>query len=604
MPRMTITPKIATATAEKPTVTISPVPTDHHMESPQPVSNTSDSNAPIPNAPFPDASLLENRMPEWFRLSRATTGLIFVLGIVYCFFGYRPVYHTDVWGHLAYGRLIAETGNIPQWEPLMPLAEGMPFVDTAWLSQLIGYHAHALFGATVLQAFSAAGITCCLALLCWRWSRRGVHPVFCAIGGVLFLWVEWQSFIVLRPQLAGLVCFMALFTLLTSRQWRNVNWLIVPALFIAWANLHGSFPVGLGLLAMFCVGRAIDVALRCRGFSVRHSSFRALSFRERLAAITRNKSVRRYFLLLELSAVAVLLNPYGWELYAEVFSFSTHPNLAVLGEWKPLTLPMKQGQAVAVVAVLLMLLYRATPRRISASEPLLLIGLGAAMLWTSRMIVWWSPVAIYACVIHGTAVMQQLRRKQFARKQQAQQEEKTEQKEIKQEEITPPASSPSSSLWAVISLGLLWISFACNPFGIRLLHGEDDKQSHRSFSSYTPINAVEFLKEHPPHGQIFNTYEIGDYLLWAEPNDWKIFVMSHAHLVPEDVWQHYRDVVNGSSDWQTILDRYSVNTVVLNSEINESLTARLKRESQGAHAKWRVVFEDRDSIIFVRNQPI
>jgi hypothetical protein len=526
---------------------------------------TESTTTPQPEPNFPDATHLENRMPEWFRAPRSLAGFILVLGLLFCSFSYRPLWHTDVWGHLAYGRLISETGEIPEYEPFMPLSEGVPMVDTAWLSQVVGYGVFSMFGVTAIQFLYAASVTVCLALLCGRCYRRTGNFTICLLGCGLFLWVEWESFFVPRPQLAGLVIFTILFTVMTSRKWFRANWFLVPLLFALWANLHGSFPAGLVMLGAFCVGRAIDVGRRCSGFSLA----------KRSRAITRDTFVRRSFLLLELSAAAALLNPYGLGLYVEIFQFSAHPNLAILTEWEPLTLRMNQGQAAACLAMLLIFLYRYTPRRVQAVEPILLIGFGAATLWISRMLLWWGPVAMYFAVLHGNAIY----RHRFCKTRE-------------------PQPSPSNSLWAVVSIGMVWIAFASNPFGFRLLHGAKD-DTHRSYSGQTPIGAVEFLQKYPPEGQIFNTYESGDYLVWNGPENLQVFVTSHAHLVPTEVWQHYLHIIRLETGWDNLLDRYGVNTIVLNSWLNDDLTAKLKTEPS-----WEMVYEDNNSIVFVRRNPI
>src|SRR3990172_4798801 len=103
-----------------------------------------------PQSQLPDASQLEDRMPEWLKAPRRVFVVTAVLGVVYCVLNYRPLWHTDLWGHLAYGRLIWQTRSIPETEPFLPLAVGVRLVDTAWLGQWIGYAVYRGFGLTGL----------------------------------------------------------------------------------------------------------------------------------------------------------------------------------------------------------------------------------------------------------------------------------------------------------------------------------------------------------------------------------------------------------------------------------------------------------------------
>ncbi|MGE0377324.1 MAG: hypothetical protein AB7Q45_18085, partial [Planctomycetaceae bacterium] len=349
------------------------------VTSPDPVASHSvaashESATKVPQGP--DLNVLEDRVPEWLRAPRVLALWTAIIGALYLVLSYQPLWHTDLWGHLAYGRWIWEHGSLPETEPLMPLSRGVPYVDTAWMTQVAGYGLFQRFGVPSMQMFYAATIAGSFILLLagvLRRTRGAIAAGFVAI--ITFAVADYQQLLIVRPQLAGLVCFVALFTILTAYRWRPAFWFVIPLLFALWANLHGSFIVGLGLLATCCLGRAIDV-------------YRHLP---RVRAITADPIVRRLFVLTELAAVAVLANPYGLGLYAEVFAVAGHPNLQDLIEWEPLTLRMSQGKAFAGCGLALIFAYRFSPRRVRAGEVLLLVGLGGAALWSSRMILWWAP---------------------------------------------------------------------------------------------------------------------------------------------------------------------------------------------------------------------
>ncbi|MCA9112079.1 MAG: hypothetical protein KDA52_19150, partial [Planctomycetaceae bacterium] len=213
----------------------------------------------------PDLNVLEDRVPQWLQGSRVLALWTAVLGLLYLVLSYQPLWHTDIWGHLSYGRWIWEQGRLPDVEPLMPLSIGMTYIDTAWLSQLMGYGLYRQFGVSALQMLYAASITSACTLLLigvLRKSNSNISAGFLVI--LTFGIVDYQQLLIVRPQLFGLVAFVGLFTLLTAFRWRTGWWFVVPVLFVLWANLHGSFIVGLGLLAASCAGHAIDVFRRTR----------------------------------------------------------------------------------------------------------------------------------------------------------------------------------------------------------------------------------------------------------------------------------------------------------------------------------------------------
>ncbi len=507
--------------------------------------------------PLADQALLIDRTPEWFAASSHTFFFVCGLGMLYLFLGVRPLWHTDLWGHLSYGRYIVNNGHIPETEPLLPLSEGMPFVDTAWLSQVIGYKIFEKLDIPAMQFVYALSITFCIGLIYFTAYKKTRNIWICGAGSVLLLWGDWQQFLIARPQVAGLVCMITLFCLLSAYKWRNWFWFVIPGIFALWANLHGSFPVGLLILSAWTCGHAVDVFRKTRNWK----------------SLFQNRNIRRYFLLTELSALAVLINPYGIEIYSAVISISQNANIKDLVEWEPLTLRMKQGQAAAAIVLLLIILYRYSPRRVTAKEFFLLFGFGASALWTSRMILWWVPVASYYAIIHARAIL-----------------------------ISKPSQSiprpEKSSKWIVACIGLVWISFAYSSMGMKVIHGKQ-ADPEKALSSQTPLGALRYLRQNPPKGLVFNTYEWGDMLLWAGPKDMKLFLASHAHLVPEDVWEHYMLISNAGPNWEALLDRYSVNTIAIDKPRRNMLINLLRKNEN-----WKVGFENVEAAILLRKKPL
>src|SRR5262245_10405667 len=190
-----------------------------------------------------------------------------LLCFVFSHYARQPLYHTDLWGHLAYGRLICRTRAIPETEPFMPLARGVPLVDSAWLSQVAAYGAYATGGAAALQAVHAALIAGCVAMIAWCLRRQKGRLPGVAVGLAAFVALGWFQVRIARPQTAGLVCFVALVMTVSAMRWRRWHWIAIPSLFAVWANLHGSFVMGLGWLACLCAGRMFDVVRRTRSLS-------------------------------------------------------------------------------------------------------------------------------------------------------------------------------------------------------------------------------------------------------------------------------------------------------------------------------------------------
>src|SRR5688572_20372363 len=58
-------------------------------------------------------------------------------GLFLMYHSYTPLFHSDIWGHVAYGNWILDHHALPAEDPFVRLAEGVPVVCTAWLGQVL-----------------------------------------------------------------------------------------------------------------------------------------------------------------------------------------------------------------------------------------------------------------------------------------------------------------------------------------------------------------------------------------------------------------------------------------------------------------------------------
>jgi hypothetical protein len=517
-----------------------------------------------------NVSLLEDKLPEHLKAPRSLAVFAVVLGLLFFALNRLAIRLSDVWGHLAYGRWIEAQGTLPQTEPLLNLSQGVPWVDVAWLSKLCGYWAFETFGVPGLQMLHAASLTLGFAVLTWLTFQKSRSLGWTLAGLALYVAVDYTQLLIHRPQDFGVAAYAIVLWWGLGGRGRRAEWIGLPVLFALWANFHGSFAIGLAVLGAVAVGRLIDVWRKTR----------------KLSLALRSGYVWRGVLMLELCAAAALLNPNGIKVYADVLTISANPNLAALYDWSPLTIRIGQGQVFVAVALLLAAAYRLSPRRATAVELLLLVGFGVGTLWSLRMIMWFGPVAAYCLAVHGAAAWRRLQQLPLI-----------------------PAAEERRGLWTVATIGLAWIFFAYTPFGLQRLHGRPtgkdlEAEFRRTVIERTPLDAVAYLQKHVdelPAGQMYNSQEWGDYLLWAGPPKFQVFVNSHVHLTPTEVWKDYLQVLEVAGDWQDKLNRYEVNTVLVDTTDYLPLIKSLRDDEA-----WKEVFADAQglAVLFVRKRPI
>ncbi|MEQ9407854.1 MAG: hypothetical protein RIK87_09000 [Fuerstiella sp.] len=512
-----------------------------------------------------ESSLSGARRNERWSYCRLTPGAtVFWCGLsgLLVWFAHRRLWHSDLWDHINYGRQILLTGRVPSTEPLLPLCAGEPMVNVAWGAQVVlawvletrwlGLPALQI-GYAALIVLATAAVVCCVRQQSRSW-------VFGMLAAVMFLVVNWQQLLVIRPQLVGVTGFCTVLAVLVTNLFRRRAVLIVlPLLFGVWANLHGSFAMGLTVMGVWAAGRFASVYSRTHAVRI----------------AVRARDVRRLLLLILLCALATLINPNGIRVYREILTIGRHPNIATMFEWDPLSLHMKQGKAAAVATGLLLVSMLLSRRRCRPEQLLAVVLFGGLTVWSSRMINWFAPVAAVFFGIHAAAVWRSWRgQPKFNR------------------------SHRRSMAFTVVSVVAPAIALLLTPLGRQTITWQPPPVPSL-LSTQTPVALGDFLSQRatPVPGLTFVPAEWAGYLMYVAGDRLQPMVNVHVHLIPVSVWSDYMRLMHGPPDWRTLLDRYNINMVIA----DRSRHGRLIRRLQNSTAFERQ-YEDPRAVLFVRSQ--
>jgi len=156
----------------------------------------------------------------------------------------------DLWWHLKTGQVIAQTHHIPQVDTFSYTTGHHHTVPHEWLAQLWIYAAYAAHGYTGLmlwECLMTGAILLAGLYLCTIYSG----DIKIAFLGTLSIWAYGSVGYAVRPQLVGYLLLAFELILLHLGRTRNPRWLLaIPPLFAIWVNCHGSFWLGLGVLAV------------------------------------------------------------------------------------------------------------------------------------------------------------------------------------------------------------------------------------------------------------------------------------------------------------------------------------------------------------------
>jgi hypothetical protein len=133
----------------------------------------------------------------------------------FIYLNHIPLFHTDLWGHVAYGDWILRNRSLPVEDPFLSLAEGVRVVDSAWLGQIILASVERSLGPEWLSnLYALVGLNTSL-VLAWVFYLRTKRIELSLVGAVLVLLLSATRIAVIRTEIFGGLCFALIILLLT-----------------------------------------------------------------------------------------------------------------------------------------------------------------------------------------------------------------------------------------------------------------------------------------------------------------------------------------------------------------------------------------------------
>ncbi len=520
-----------------------------------------------------------------FALRAEHAGQCLLLVVVFLVLSYTTLPTGELWNHVIVGDWILATRQLPTQAIATPLAEGIPTVDTAWLSQVLLAWTHRAGGPAALSALYTLVTFGSLLALTVVYYRQTGRKRLALIGLAITLLLGWGSLSQLLPTTFGFLCLVGLLgCLVSATAWQSLPklnqadssrtataeslpralWFAIPLLLALWANLHSSFIVGLAVLFAWSVGGLCDVA-RCRG----------------LRAALQTPIARQRIYLAELALAATLINPLGIDLWLATFGLAPIRLGSAGTGAAPLILASAVGVMLAAVCLLAAALLRLSPRPLSVAEILIFVLGVAASAYNIHNLPWFAPLAAVVLLPHLAAAWGLERRPAI-------------EPESQPVEGDAAPAKPLQFAFTLICLLLVWIGFALSPLATPVLGGKP-RTLAQWHNSQTPLGVAGYLA----------TRETSPRLLWTAP-DWAdylshrsgapIFAGSTAAALPAQVqFDHFQ--LSSGENWERIADRYAIDLLVIDkARHGRLLTVGRRAESNS----WRIAFEDKQALVLER----
>lgn len=330
-------------------------------------------------------------------------------------------------------------------------------------------------------------------------------------------------------------------------------WLLLP-LTVLWTNLHGGFLVLIASLGLTAAGSVVQTFTGRRG---------DWSMPVRYATLTAG------------CALMSLINPYGVRLHLHVAAYlrSDWIHNAIQEFQSPSfrsgNMMYFEAFLIAGIAAAGFLLARRqwteaftlvyfAHSALSATRHVPLFVILSAPLVASELTAWWERMAAGRSKKSVPTILTQL-----------------------SHDLSN--GFRTLSLWS--TLAVLPLSFAGDP-----------AKWPQDFPDKFPIKMTEKYREKLAGSRVLTTDQWGDYLIFKSHARQKVFIDGRSDFYGEELGREYLALMNAEHNWSKLLDRYAFDVVL--APVNWPLATVLKMSSS-----WRVVDDDRTSILFERVRP-
>jgi hypothetical protein len=452
-----------------------------------------------------------------------------------------PMSTVDLAYGIRTGQLVLTGAVIPRVDPFTFTAAGLPWVDQQWLAHVVFGAVYGLGGFAALQVLWVGVVVATVGLTARAAFISGAGLRTCAVVAMAGFVVAAQGF-GLRAQVFGLLCLSILLVLIAVRRSRpGALWLAVPLL-AAWANLHGSYVMGLALLFVAAI-------------EDRHGG----------------SAVRRDLVVLAAASIATLANPYGIDAWRYVISIGTNPTISTLvTEWRH-TDPLQPAGAAfyaSIAGAAIIVAIAARRGRYPDVGSLLWLGILASLgAWAFRAVAWWGIGAVPVVAVAAT----RLRAASTDRSGW----------------LAVPGEAGRRRVFASAAAALV-ITIAV---GLALALPADQRLMDAPAGI---ADAVRSIAASNPGLRVFDAERWGSWLELEVP-DAGYFADSRIELIPASAWGDYVAVSDAQPGWEGTLDRWRVNVLAVSSVDQPSLLAAIS-----SSATWRVVYRDADGLVAVR----
>lgn len=453
---------------------------------------------------------------------------------------------SDLGRHLTLGNYILDHGVIPRRDLFSHTLPNAPRPPYEWLSQILFALANRLLGLDGVILLTALIIATTFTLTFLDANRRSQSPFIAFVIPLLAAGASSLHWLPRPHVITFLLLTIWIEKLEQVRRNDPVRLYIFPLIMLLWANLHGGFIFGMLCWLAYMAGWLWK---KWRGDA---------SNRIGMALLTIGLT----------SLPATVITPDLWRNWEAVLGNRSAFILSRTVETMPPNLMDPGVLPFTFLLGLTMILFLVNRKNISASHIFLLAGLGSLSLLMMRNI----PLFVLACApILSELVSAAL----------------TPQKTWENVEWRFGAFVKQPR-WMLIPLIVLLC--AVGYFTNRSF--SEGRAAFQFNPQVFPVQAMNWLEDHPQMGNMFNEFNWGGYILYRSWPQQRVFLDSQSDFYGEPLMREYEQVITLGTGWEEILKKYAVKWIIMPRE--SSLVKALSAQDQ-----WEIAYQDATAVILV-----
>jgi len=481
--------------------------------------------------------------------SRTATLIAFLFLLAAVFVRYAtPLTDPDLWWHMKLGEYMINNLTLKPDHSIYSWTIADPnWVYNGWIPEIFFHLLYSIGGVTALHLSNYLFLAALIGLFLYfnRTVSEPLNPLYILMFLLAMVWLHLNANL-LKPEIFSVV-FLTLTVFIyfySLSRGRYIFWLY-PALMLLWVNSHGVFIFGIAFISVALAGEWLNRIFKRQGLS--------------------KAGLKNLLISTFLSYAVLIITPYGpkW-LWSIITSFTDPRFMAQAKEliaYKPIFdfyHPAKYILIGAAVSYFIISIYMLIVKRYFNISLLLM---NAVFIYFSLMYarsayfyipVWYFSMA-YLLSLSGA---------------------------------TQRLSKLAPVFLLLLAISALWtIHWA-------IYYPQRYQYFGFGVGEGMPEKTTDFLLRYKPEGPIFNTYEIGGYLLWRLYPDYRVFIDPRHRPYSKHLADEYRQFELGNN-FEGFTAKYPFKTAIV------KLTWLVLVRNFFKSPDWRLVYFDTSAALFV-----